>query len=135
MSAKFIDVLPATKTSPHNELTWQPSATVRNAGLLTLDTNHRVTYLVAELAGTATVRSFCFAKTAETPGSDLEAESYTVRVGNAGQVVHCECKGFKYGKGRACKHIEAAVCILDNGWMDRDQTNPDEDVGNTEAPF
>jgi hypothetical protein len=131
----FTETLPATKSNPHTAITWTPSGAVPRAGLLTITSKRvAVTYLVVEMEESPPVRNFLFAKSDATPGSDKEESSYTVSVGVAGSPMGCTCKGFAYGRGKLCKHIEAAVAVLDNGWLDA-PVNPEADVSNTEVPF
>jgi hypothetical protein len=131
----YTEALPATKSSRINTIHWTPSETVPHAGFLKIDTGRgRVPYFVVEIPHDRNgVRAFHFAKLADSPGTDAEAEDYTVEVGAAGQSSLCQCKGFLRWK-TPCKHVAAAVAILDNGWLDS-PVNPDADTENTEAPF
>lgn len=131
----YHEVLPATKSSPHTAIRWTPSTTTPRAGLLVIQRKRiDCCYLVIELEARPPVRSFLFAKSAETPGSDPTESSYTVSVGVAGSPVACTCKGFTYGRGKNCVHVEAAVAVMDAGWLDA-PVNPDADTANTEVPF
>lgn len=131
----YTEVLPATKSAPHSAIRWTPSGTIPASGLLTIQSNRTdCTYLVCEMESSYPVRNFLFAKVEGAPGSDQGESSYTVSVGVAGSPVACECRGFVYGRGKPCKHIAAAVAILDNGWLDS-PVNPDADVESTECPF
>jgi hypothetical protein len=135
MSTVYYEKLQPSKCDPHRCIQWEPSAVVKNAGRLVLDRQKcRTVFFVVEVPhDNPAVRAFHFQKDATTPGTDREAESYTVQVGQAGQSVACECRGFLRWN-RPCAHILAADAVLANGWMDRDQTNPDRDTENTE-PF
>jgi hypothetical protein len=135
MPATLTEVLPATKSAPHTAIRWTPSGTVPASGLLTIQSKRcDVTYLVCEMEGSYPVRNFLFAKAEGTPGSDKDESAYTVSVGVAGSPVACTCKGFNYARGRSCKHVEAVVAILDNGWLDA-PVNPDADTASTESPY
>jgi hypothetical protein len=136
MPATFTELLPATKSAPHAAVRWTPSGTVPASGLLTIQSKRcDVTYLVCEMPGSYPVRNFLFAKADGTPGSDKEESCYTVSVGVAGSPCSCTCKGFIYGRGKPCKHVEAAVAVIDNGWMRTDLVNPEADAAGTECPF
>lgn len=128
--------LRASKSDAHRSITWTPSATVRHAGLLTIQGKRsNCAYLVVEMEASYPVRNFLMVKSDATPGTDKSETHYTVSVGVAGSPMGCTCKGFIYGRGKPCKHLEAADAILANGWLDRDMVNPDADASNTEAPF
>ena len=124
----FTDVLPGSKPAA---LRWTPGRKV-GTGLLCIQTaanRCNCEYLVAELpAGDGRGgRAALFAKT--TPGSDAEADSYTVVVTRGG-CGGCECRGFlRHGH---CKHEATLRALLANGWMDLHGANPDADTGSTE---
>jgi hypothetical protein len=52
-----------------------------------------------------------------TEGSDPEGDGYTVFVCDRPGRDSCECKGFLYGRGRACKHIAAVRGLRSNRWI------------------
>jgi hypothetical protein len=130
----YTEILPETKSSKHTGIRWTPSGTTPAAGLLVIQSKRtHCEYLVVETPGRYPVRSFLFAKSDATPGSDGAESSYTVSVGVAGSPCSCTCRGFlRHGH---CKHVEAAVAILDNGWMRTDLVNPEADAASAEAPF
>jgi hypothetical protein len=135
MPATMTEILPATKSSPHTAIRFTASGTTPRAGVLTIQSKRaECTYLVVEMQCNPPVRNFLFCKSDETRGTDKGESTYTVSVGVAGSPTGCTCKGFSYGRGKNCKHIEAAVAILDNGWLDS-PVNDESDVSNTECPF
>jgi hypothetical protein len=114
MPVTFTELLPATKSSRHNGINWTPSATGQG-GLLTVHTAHKsVEYLVVEMEIQWDGRAFLFAKTDKGKGTDAESDSYTVYCGRNGQDFSCSCKGFIYGCGTLCKHLNAASALLEN---------------------
>lgn len=132
MPATFTELLPATKTAPHTAIRWTPSGTTPNAGLLSIQSKRTdCEYLVVEGEARYPVRVFSFFKVEGKAGSDAGESGYTVAVGVAGSPCSCTCKGFTYG--RRCKHVEAAVAVIDNGWMRSDLVNPAQDVSGREA--
>src|SRR5438270_785365 len=44
----------------------------------------------------------------------------------------CDCRGFE--RWGHCKHVDALLCLIGNGWLDLHLSNPDADVSNTEPP-
>lgn len=111
MAAKYVEVLPATLSSKHNALNFVPGE-VAGSGLLTLMTTNVVEYRVHEFGNDFHGRSFKLTKLAS---EDTEDESYAVFVGD--HETHCDCKGYAYGRGKPCKHIEAVRSLLSNHWL------------------
>src|SRR5689334_10210083 len=108
----FTEILPATASSPKgNGYTFQRSQTVRG-GFLTLDMGkrNRTRYFVVQFESPWEGVALHFAKLDE--GSDVESEGYDVFVcARGGHNTSCTCKGFTYGKGKPCKHVQVAVDI------------------------
>jgi hypothetical protein len=128
MPATFTEVLPAQKSSRHNAMNWTPGSRP-GTGLLTIHTARATAkYAVTEFPTPWDGRAFHLVKL--TPGTDREAESYDVFCGR-GKNHRCECRGFL--RHSHCKHIDAALAIWDNGWLD--MANGEQDVSSTEAPF
>lgn len=129
----FVEVLPATKSEPHPGILWTPGA-YPGTGKLTIQgkrtptTHYAVAEFPTEWAGTAAK----LVKFVDTPGQDRESESYEVYVGKPHD--QCSCKGFAYGRGKPCRHIEALKAIVANNWLDRSaMENGERDVSNTEV--
>ena len=100
------EILPATKSSPHNALRFTPET-----GLLAVDTKRTTSrYRVYEFPEQDGGRAFRFQVL--DGGTDPEARSYDVFCG----VSHasCECKG--YLRHNRCKHIDAAQALIANNW-------------------
>lgn len=109
--AVFTEVLPATKSVTHRAMTWNPVR--RGVGVLEIaDTRTHTRYAVCELAVGAGFSGWAF-KLTKTDG-----EIYCVCVGDRVGEHSCDCKGFVFGRGKACKHIAAVVGMLDNGWAE-----------------
>jgi len=114
-AVKWIELLPATLTSKHNGITWTPTA-VPACGLLTIGMGRvRVTYRLNEFSTTWDGRAFRFVKTTE--GTDKESDTYEVFIARSGRGHVCDCKGFSFGKGKPCKHIESVLALLENRWV------------------
>jgi hypothetical protein len=115
VATKFIEILPATRSSPHNGITWVPVGEP-GTGTLTVDTaRSRVVYAVAEFPTTWHGRAFRLTKLG--PGTDPESDCYHVFVSPDPRVCRRDCRGFTFGRGRPCKHIEAVRALLDNRWI------------------
>ncbi len=111
----YTEVLPATKSSEHNAMRWTPDA-VPGRGTLVVDTARAsCCYRVTEFA-TDWGRGFRLVKDG-TAGTDATSESYDVLVCRDPRGHRCDCKGFTYGRGKACKHIAAALALIENGWL------------------
>lgn len=108
----FTELLPETKSSRHNALAFTPSETTPGAGLLHLSTDRSWCEYLLVGTRTAAGREVLLAKTTASQG-DKEESEYRVFVGPAG--CSCGCKGFFYGRGKPCKHVEAVRCLIDNG--------------------
>ncbi|HEV3436899.1 MAG TPA: SWIM zinc finger family protein [Gemmata sp.] len=134
MPTTYVEVLPAQKSSLQNAIKWTPSERQPGAGLLEICTTRlSATYFNIEYGTPWDGRAFNLSKV--TPGSDPESESYDVFCHRGGQNHQCSCKGFAYGRGRACKHIEAALALISNNWLRSELVNPEQDVASTECPF
>jgi hypothetical protein len=114
MSKPFVEALPATKSSKHNGIRWEPSERP-GEGVLTVDTDRsRTVYHVREEQTAWEGRAFRL--DIIRGGTDPESEHYHVFVANNPQDRSCDCKGFTY-TGR-CKHISAIVDgLLYNRWI------------------
>lgn len=77
-------------------------------------------------------RAVHLAKVAGSPGSDAEAAGYDVFVARDGRECRCSCRGHE--RHGHCKHVDAVVALLENGWLDCELADPGADVGETEAP-
>lgn len=111
----YTEVLPKTKSSPHNGILWTPGE-VPGTGLLVVHTARAsVSYRVTEFA-TDWGRGFHMAKDG-TPGSDAQSEAYDVLVCSDPRGHRCDCKGFTFGHGKPCKHIAAALALIENAWI------------------
>ena len=111
----YTEVLPATKSSEHNAMQFTPGE-APGCGLLVVHTARAsVTYRVTEFA-TDWGRAFHFTKDG-TPGTDAQSEAYDVLVCRDPRGHRCDCKGFSYGHGRPCKHITAALALIENQWL------------------
>ncbi len=126
----FTDVIPGTKPAA---IRWTPGRKV-GTGLLCIQTaasRCNCEYLVAELpAGDGHGgRVVLLAKTVGTPGTDAEADGYTVTIARDGRG-RCECRGFL--RHSHCKHGTAVAALLGNGWLDLHGANPDADTGRSE---
>lgn len=113
----FIEKLWDTASSKGNGIEWTPDAEGVAAGLLTIDMGKRssVAYRFCEFATTWDGRAFRFAKV--TAGTDPESDTYSVFVARSGRGHVCDCKGFAFGRGRNCKHVEAVLALLENRWV------------------
>lgn len=105
MADTFTEVLLASKTNPNRAMKWTPVC--RGVGTLELtDSRAHVRYAVCDLP-TPAGRAFRLTK------ADRENCTVTVVAGRG----ECECKGFVFGRGKACKHLEAVRAMEANGWM------------------
>jgi len=115
MTGTFIELLPPTKSTPRSGIRWTPSADATGSGLLVIEAPRvSVTYLVAEFATRWDGRAWHFAKVTE--GTDKASDAEDVFIGRNRQDFQCSCKGFAYGHGKPCKHIHAALALLENRW-------------------
>jgi hypothetical protein len=97
----YHELLPATKSSPHNGIRWTPSETTANAGHLLIDTKRtRSEYLVVEFPAHGG-RGFRFAKVAGA--TDAAAASEDVFLADRGPYASCTCRGF--AAHQHCKHL------------------------------
>ncbi len=111
-----VEMLPATKSSKHSNITWTASSERAGCGHLVISVDRiRVEYLVCEFGSPWPGRSWHFAKV--TPGSDKTSAAEDVFIGRNGQDRQCSCRGYAYGKGAPCKHVCAALALLENGWV------------------
>jgi len=118
MPVTLTEVLPASRTSPNRAMTWTP-ATVGIGTLTVTDTRTHVRYGVCELP---LGKGFSGRAVKLTKG---DGEAYCVRVGERAGDHHCDCAGFSYGRGKACKHIAALAALVENGWLDELETVSD----------
>lgn len=115
MPATLTELLPATKSSPHNALTWTPGDRGPGEGVLTVSTKRAVTtYGVVEFA-TTWGRGFRLDVARGGTGGE---ERYDVLVCEAGKGHdRCDCAGFTYRPHQPCKHIAACHALIENGWV------------------
>ncbi len=107
----FTDLLPPTKSAPRSGFKWTPSEDRVGCGLLVIEAPRvSVTYLVCEFATRWDGRAWYLAKMTE--GTDKGCEAYDCFVGRNGQDKQCSCKGFIYGRGKACKHLASLESIF-----------------------
>ena len=115
-AATFIEALPETKSSKHSGIRWTPEASSPVCGLMLIDTDRsRTTYRLAEFSTAWEGRAFKFTKT--SAGTDIESDSYSVFICSKGRGHICDCKGFAYGKGKNCKHLESILALMFNRWI------------------
>lgn len=115
MSKPFIEKWPATKTSQHNGIRWEPAERA-GEGVLTVEMTRRsiTVYHVTELQTEWDGRAFHL--DVIRGGTDPESEFYHVFAAKNGHDHRCDCKGFTY-KGR-CKHLSAIIDgLLFNRWI------------------
>lgn len=130
--ATLTELLEPTRTHQHRCVRWEPcdpAARCACSGVLTVETRKASDrYAVTEFPVIGfTGRAFRLTKAG---GADV----YNVRVGTRPADVSCDCAGFTYGGGRRlCKHVDACVALLANGWLDHPLENGEQDVRNTEA--
>src|SRR5262245_1846842 len=108
MSATFTDALPVTATSRYSAFTWCPyEETGRTTGTLTIHTDRTdAVYAVAEFGTRWEGRAFALTKV--EGGSDQESGNYDVFISARDRNADvCDCKGFAFGRGKPCKHVEA----------------------------
>lgn len=100
-------------------MTWNPATA--GIGVLTVtDTRTHVRYGVCELP---IGRGFSGRAVKLTKGN---GEVYVCRVGERAGDHHCDCKGFSFGRGKACKHITALAALIENGWLDEREAVSDK---------
>jgi hypothetical protein len=132
----FSEILPPTKSDRHPGILWTPGV-FPGTGKLVIQGDHSyVAYAVAEMPTEWRGTAARLMKFADTPGSDGGSESYEVFCAAPGsrEADQCSCKGFAYGKGKPCKHIEAVKALVANNWLSRAElANPEQDVSNTEV--
>jgi hypothetical protein len=136
MPTTFTELLPPTASDPHLGLTWQPGITPGTGELVIQGSRSYTRYAVAEFPTEWDGTAAKLVKFADTPGLDRDSESYEVFVGRPGSRDHdeCSCKGFAYGRGKPCRHIEAVRVLVAENWLSRAEfANGEQDVSNTEA--
>jgi hypothetical protein len=110
---RHVEVLPE-QASQKSAMTWVPVAPA--VGVLRIDTTRvSVTYRVEELPA-PDGRAFRFTK-ADKRAGDAEGDDYTPFVGRVPRLDTCDCKGFVFGRGKPCKHLNAARSLILNGWV------------------
>ncbi len=135
MPVTFTELLPPQTSSKHNSINWSPGRT-RGTGLLAVHTmRSTVSYLVIEFGCDGEGRAFHMAKVDE--GTDREEVTYDVFCGRNPRDHQCSCKGFAFGRGKPCKHINAIAALLENEglWNRCELANPEADVSSVELPF
>lgn len=135
----FVEALPASRTHQHRGIRWtpcEPTARCACSGRLEIlqgskgrSTVYTLTLFPCDWNGTA-------ARLDKADGS----EHYSVYVAHDGQERRCDCAGFEYAaKERAdsrhrntahrdtaeCKHIDALLALLANGWISHASEGPD----------
>jgi hypothetical protein len=134
--ATFTELLPPQKSDPHLGLTWTPG-TVPGTGRLVIQGKRSFTaYAVVEMPTEWDGTAAKLVKFADTPGLDRGSDAYEVFVARPGSrdFDQCSCKGFAYGRGKACRHVEAVRVLVTENWLSRaDLANADADTVNTEV--
>lgn len=130
--AAFTELLEPTKTHTHRCVRWEPcpaDARCACSGVLTVETRKATDrYAVTEFP------LFAFGGRAFRLTKPSGAGVYNVRVGERPADLECDCAGFTYGGGRRlCKHIDAVVALLANGWLPHPLENGEQDTGATEV--
>jgi hypothetical protein len=114
MAEQFTEVLESTKSSKNSAMTWTPGK-IAGCGVLVVHMQRvSTTYTVNEFRTDWTGRGFRLEKV--EGGSDKEETAYNVFCSRDGSHV-CDCKGFYYGKGKPCKHINAVLALIENQWV------------------
>ena len=109
MSTTFTDLLPPTRTSPNRAVKYTPACA--GVGVLELtDGRSHTRYALA-------VQPFGGVRLTKADG-----ETYVV------SPAACECKGFVFGRGKLCRHIDAVHCLLGNGWLEHDEVETVRDI-------
>jgi len=114
MPAEVVQLkLPDQETQGHSAA-WEPET-----GILTIETQrgrqrHKAVYVVDEIPVDWPGRGFQFSKPEGEPGSDEEADQYTLFLSPAGTQDTCECRGFLRWK-KPCKHLSALRQLVEIG--------------------
>ena len=108
------EVLPATKSSKSNAVTWV-AGEKPGTGLVTILSTRAANcrYAVEEFACDGG-RGFMLFKL--DAGTDATEERYACFLSTK-MPMHCECKGFAYGRGKACRHLAALLAVVENEWL------------------
>ena len=138
MTTTFLEALPASRSHKTARcIEWtpcSPDARCACSGVLEIrqskkPTVYRVTLTPTDWAGTAVQMT-------KADGS----ESYAVYVSNDRREVHCDCPGASYAAkrradkrhgdavdkdGACCKHADALLGLLANGWLHHPSEGPD----------
>ncbi len=126
----FTELLPPTKSAPKSGFRWKPSGP--GIGLLFIETTRlSACYQIAEFQTPWDGRAFHFTCLGGQTDRESIPEGYDVFLSHSGREFHCGCKGFAYGRGKPCKHIESVRAIFENDWMDL-PVDLDADTGRTE---
>jgi hypothetical protein len=109
----YHEILPATKSSPHNAIRWSPAEADYSpvCGVLTIQTRRDSgEYLITEFPVAWRGRGFTVARIGAGP------ESYDVFMSQQGpDADSCDCAGATYaGK---CKHMAGLRALLANQWI------------------
>lgn len=97
--ATYTDLLPPSKTSPNRVVKYTPAC----AGIGTLEVQDK---------RTSTRYAVCVQPFGGVRLTKADGETYVV------SPAACECKGFVFGRGALCRHIESLHAITSNGWLD-----------------
>lgn len=112
------EVLPASKSNPHAAIHFTPGDYEGTGTMKIVQKRAVCTYILTELPTDGSGRGFRFVKPVDEPGTDAEADSYTVWVGRAETDRSCECRGWlRWGHTSKCKHVLAAEALIQNGWL------------------
>lgn len=119
----YIDMLPPTTSTPHAGYTFwkfdaEPASDFdHTVGTLTIESpGHRIDYSVEEFP-VSTGRGFLLRKLCGAIGDKNPHEtSYECVIAPHGQV-SCSCLGWKYGRGRRCKHLSSLLGCIENAWL------------------
>lgn len=117
----YMDRLPDTKSEKGRGFQFRrfEYPTDSLVGVLRIESpGKRVEFAVDEFPTGWDGRGFHLAKLDGAIGKhDEECQSYDVFVGRNGQDCRCDCRGFVFGKGKKCRHLEAVMSCIGQGWL------------------
>ncbi len=120
----FTDKLPPTKTEPHSGFTLflftpDPCADFDHmVGTLLIESPKRRTEFGVSEFTVPHGRGFLLEKLCGAIGDESPMENrYAVTCDRDGRRASCECKGWRFGKGRDCRHIAAVRGCIENQWL------------------
>lgn len=144
-TATSTEVLTATRSHTHRAVTWTPCGRDSRCpctGSLSIATKKGVEkYGVIEIG----------VGTGFPPGLGYQCvkpngEVYSCLLADRRELSTCDCAGYTYASSRkadarhkttsdtlGCKHLDAILSLIQNGWLADPRCNPDQDVSNTET--